>query len=248
MENGKKKVWITYGEDCPELLWDDIHKIKIDGTAFRKNNLRIAEIEEKMEEIEECDTVEYRKSVLNVVLIYEYFCNGSKGNSLSALCEAEALLESPSPVGVLSKLVTDIKVVLQHIVLACRAYVQFYSRKLCEVEHTDSKITFHATTLMEYGYKDNIAEMLHVRKGLSLDPNQGECHFLVGRCLGKVRHINFIFQMPAREELKELEEAMNKNPENVHYVIYLSQAYRERVRLVFLVSSTSVEMCQIMQQ
>jgi hypothetical protein len=59
-----------------------------------------------------------------------------------------------------------------------------------------------------------------------LDPQQGEWHFLYGKCLGRVRRIDNFNEIPAQDELKALEKAveMTKNPS---YIIFLAQAYRE---------------------
>jgi tetratricopeptide (TPR) repeat protein len=70
------------------------------------------------------------------------------------------------------------------------------------------------------------AALEYIKKALEMDPKQGEWHFLLGKCLGRIRRIDTFNEIPPQEELKALENAagMTKNPS---YIIFLAQAYRE---------------------
>jgi hypothetical protein len=68
--------------------------------------------------------------------------------------------------------------------------------------------------------------MEYIKKALELDTKQGEWHFLLGKCLGRIRRIEKYNEIPPQDELKALEKAaeMTKNPS---YMIILAQSYRE---------------------
>jgi tetratricopeptide (TPR) repeat protein len=72
----------------------------------------------------------------------------------------------------------------------------------------------------------------YIKKALELDPQQGEWHFLYGKSLGRLRRIDSFNVIPAHEELKALEKAVEitKSPS---YIIFLAQAYREAAFRVY---------------
>jgi hypothetical protein len=76
------------------------------------------------------------------------------------------------------------------------------------------------------------AAVEYIKNALELDPQQGEWHFLFGKCLGRIRRIDNYNEIPPQRELKALENAaeMTKNPS---YIIFLAEAYREASFRVF---------------
>jgi hypothetical protein len=82
--------------------------------------------------------------------------------------------------------------------------------------------------------------MEYVKKALELDPKQGEWHFLLGKCLGRLRRIDTYNEIPQQEELKALENAaeMTTNPS---YMIFLAQAYREAAFRLFSFHRNNLE-------
>jgi tetratricopeptide (TPR) repeat protein len=72
----------------------------------------------------------------------------------------------------------------------------------------------------------------YIEKALELDPQQGEWHFLYGKCLGRIRRIDNFNAIPSQKELKALEDAA-KMTKNASYIIFLAQAYRETSFRVF---------------
>jgi tetratricopeptide (TPR) repeat protein len=70
------------------------------------------------------------------------------------------------------------------------------------------------------------AAMEYIKKALELDPKQGEWHFLLGKCLGRIRRIDKFNEIPPVDELKALENAVEMT-KNASHIIFLAQAYRE---------------------
>ena len=70
------------------------------------------------------------------------------------------------------------------------------------------------------------AAIEYSKKAVELDPQQGEWHFLFGKSLGRIRRVESYLEIPAHEEIKALEKAveLTKNPS---FIIFLAQAYRE---------------------
>lgn len=69
---------------------------------------------------------------------------------------------------------------------------------------------------------------------MELDPQQGEWHFLFGKSLGRIRRVESYTEIPAEEEIKALEKAVELT-NNPSFIIFLAQAFRE---LSFRVYST----------
>ena len=70
------------------------------------------------------------------------------------------------------------------------------------------------------------AAIEYSKKALELDPQQGEWHFLFGKSLGRIRRVESFMEIPAQEEIKALEKAveLTRNPS---FIIFLAQVYRE---------------------
>ncbi|XP_063240187.1 uncharacterized protein LOC134541002 [Bacillus rossius redtenbacheri] len=240
---------------CP-FTWDDVLEIQREDKGTDKCKARLSQIEEKLEEIAEPDSFQYRKLVLNVVLVYERFADGDPGGALAVQRETEALLSSWSPRAgdALGRLVEGSGDALRHVVLACRAHLQFRSRVLREAGRTLAGIVpferlddpcraavsgLRAAVLMEFGYRGNVAALKHAEAAVAMDPDQGEWHFVLGKCLGRLRRIDHSFQIPDKLELKSLEEAvrLTKHPP---YIVFLAQAYRETAFKVFSETRHSV--------
>ncbi|KAJ8866121.1 hypothetical protein PR048_033645 [Dryococelus australis] len=231
---------------CP-FSWDDLKEIVNYDKTADKHKARIAQTEKKLETLHRAEFL-YTGLILNIVLVYEHFCDGDTGSSLAVLCATEALLKSSSSPGQFSsKLVADNKDALWYVVLACRAYLYFYSRNFCEVGRTLMKIkkfddlnnackagilVVRVEVLIEYGHEGDVASIKHMEAALSLDPNQAEWHFFLGKCLRKLRRLDYSLNRPAKEELKAFEEAY-KIAKHPVYAVFLAQAYIETACSVF---------------
>lgn len=84
------------------------------------------------------------------------------------------------------------------------------------------------------------AAMEYIEKALELDPQQGEWHFLYGKCLGRIRRIDNFNEIPSQKELKALENAARMT-KNASYIIFLAQAYRETSFRVFSIHRNDLE-------
>lgn len=74
--------------------------------------------------------------------------------------------------------------------------------------------------------------MEYIEKALELDPQQGEWHFLYGKCIGRNRRVDNFNAIPSQKELKALENAVDMT-KNASYIIFLAQVYRETSFRVF---------------
>nr|CAD7404466.1 unnamed protein product [Timema cristinae] len=220
----------------------------------------ICMFEDRQLNTEDGDTFQWCKFVLNLVLSYEYYHNTELTKSMEKLLDNERLLSTFTSKGVLEMFYLTTKEALYHVVYASLAYLHFNSHDVSVTKNMLSRITreedmddrckaalsgIHAACLMEYGYSGSISAMKYLKMAVSLDPCQGEWKFLLGKCLGRIRHINNLWEVPSMEEFRALEEAveMTKNPS---YILFLAQTYVEAASNLFLQNDNLGSMNQSM--
>jgi len=212
------------------------------------HDFAIFRINEKIEEIEE-DTFQWRKFILMLVLCYEHFCKGDTALSWAKQRICEQILDPSEPKGEYESFFYATKNALLHIMNSCKCHLLFETGVLNEARHTFQKVFkfeemdnpcraaiwgIRAAVSMEYGYAGTKAAIEYSKKALELDPQQGEWHFLFGKSLGRIRRVESYTEIPAEEEIKALEKAVELT-NNPSFIIFLAQAFRE---LSFRVYST----------
>ncbi|XP_069673976.1 uncharacterized protein [Periplaneta americana] len=202
---------------------------------------------EKLEEIEEEGAFPWRTFTLTLLICYEYYCKNSYAESLEKQKICEKIITSKDSKGSYENFFQSTKDALRHVISSCKCHIYFATGRKSEVKQLLQSVQkfadmdsackaavwgIRAAVAMEYGYEGNKSAVEHIEKALQLDPQQGEWHFLHGKCLGRIRRIDNYNEIPTKTELKALEKAVEitRNPS---YIIFLAQAYREAAFRVF---------------
>ncbi|KAJ4431486.1 hypothetical protein ANN_20084 [Periplaneta americana] len=180
---------------------------------------------EKLEEIEEEGAFPWRTFTLTLLICYEYYCKNSYAESLEKQKICEKLSHQ--------------KIQKDHMKISFNQQkmpfvMSFPLANVTYILQQDAKVKLNSCFKVCKNLQTWIAHSAveHIEKALQLDPQQGEWHFLHGKCLGRIRRIDNYNEIPTKTELKALEKAVEitRNPS---YIIFLAQAYREAAFRVF---------------
>ncbi|XP_023714388.1 uncharacterized protein LOC111868185 isoform X2 [Cryptotermes secundus] len=207
----------------------------------------ITRLSEKIEEIVEEGAFQWRTFTLLLIICYENFRKGDITEAWDKQRECEKYLNPSDSKGIYESFFLATKDALFHVIYACKCHLFFESgvlnearqtlHSVCKFEEMDNSCKaaiwgVRAVVSMEYGYQGTKAAVEYIEKALELDPEQGEWHFLYGKCLGRIRRIYNFNEIPPQKELKALENAAQMT-KNASYIIFLAQAYREASFRVF---------------
>ncbi|XP_066999329.2 uncharacterized protein [Anabrus simplex] len=220
--------------DCP-FTWFSSETFPLDSP-----DVTINRCEEKAEEIME-DELDWRVFILNMVLCHEYTRKNLIGDAFAKHRLLDNYIKKSEEVD--KNNTNDVHVsisALKQLVLSCRCFLECKSKLIGDAKATLMKIktidldekdqgTIWGTrgaVYMEYGYYGTKAAVDFIENALQLNADQAEWHFLLGKCLGRIRRIDNFNAPPENRELTALEKAIDYS-ERVPYMIFLAQAYRE---------------------
>lgn len=93
-------------------------------------------------------------------------------------------------------------------------------------------IGLRAVFYSEYGICGSKMGYKFATQANDMDPKESLWYFLKGKYLGRIRRVEKPFDIPTREEIQMLEEAM-KLEQCAAYTVFTAQLYRETANRVF---------------
>ncbi|PSN53006.1 hypothetical protein C0J52_01137 [Blattella germanica] len=196
---------------------------------------------EKMKEVKDDDMFQWRHFTLSLILCFEYYRQGEISTAWEKLCECEKTINSIDSKGMYEEFYQSTMDALLHVVLASKCHLLIKEGKLSELEGVLEKIVkadnmdqscraalcgIKAAVSMEYGHEGTKNAFDYAKKASELEESEAEWHFLIGKCHGRIRRVEYYNEIPKPEELKSLERAVQLR-ESPSYIIFLAQSYRE---------------------
>ncbi|XP_069673933.1 uncharacterized protein [Periplaneta americana] len=233
--------------ECP-INWAEEQPIEEDPDTIIYIKL------EKIEEIEEEREFPWSTFNMKLVLCHQYCRKESYSKALEALKFCEEVITCTDSKGIYEDFYNATKNGLFHVVLSSKCYICFKMGRLSEVKQLLGRIDKYESmdnackaaiwgvrgaVSMECGYEGTTASVGYLEKALDLDPKQGEWMFLLGKCLSRIRHLEYYCEIPTKE-LTLLEKAV-KITQNASYMVFLAQAYREAAFRIFLANRKNMD-------
>lgn len=93
-------------------------------------------------------------------------------------------------------------------------------------------IAINASVMMEYGIK-SVRQARHlIEKAIALDPDNVHWHFLKGKILLRIRHVDHPYELPSSEELEEFKLCYKDN-EQPMYMVFAAETFRDMACSLF---------------
>lgn len=231
-------------EDTPRISKEDLEELECPFTWEPSHvppedtpDEMIRKISEKLEETKEGDKLSWRQFVSIRALCYEYYRKKNLKKALEQCEECEHILKE----SIDNEAFKSLPNAAEHVLLASKVFVLNAVGKISKARSLLKEIVAYedlstaeqagiwgikASLHMEYGYKGTKEAIGFSKMSISLNPREGHWHFLLGKCLGRIRRIESRLDIPSNEELDALETAVELDP-NPKYIIFTAEAYME---------------------
>lgn len=181
---------------------------------------------------------QWRKFVFTTSLSFYYFKVDKKDQAWQTVEKAYAIIDAE---GIRDSFYESIKASLFHIILAMKARYYFDDGEYFNaqevvqmIKRRESMSNIEKAGLLglkvsifnEYGPDSSAFVVDDIREAVSLNPEEAEWHFLLGKVLRRLRKLGTFFEIPEKEEICALENAYSKK-KCPAYAIFCATSYKE---------------------
>uniref|UniRef100_A0A1B6F7Y5 Uncharacterized protein n=1 Tax=Cuerna arida TaxID=1464854 RepID=A0A1B6F7Y5_9HEMI len=238
LEEKIEKIKLCLDKSQSPFMWKPKQAKPVD-----EPRIIIDRLEKKDKEISGEYTFKWRSFILHLIISYELFRAKEVTQALEKLKDLQNILTKQTNSASEEWLFISIKDALWHVITASKAFLLLNNNLIDEAYKLISEIQpiftmkraskagihgIRAAVFMEYGHRGNLIGLTEAMKAVEIDRTNGEWHFLVGKCMGRIRRVSQCFELVDPLEVKSFNEAINLDKINANYKVYLAQALRER--------------------
>uniref|UniRef100_A0A1B6MKH9 Uncharacterized protein n=1 Tax=Graphocephala atropunctata TaxID=36148 RepID=A0A1B6MKH9_9HEMI len=213
------------------------------GKPVDEPRIAIIRLQKKDKEIRDVNTFKWRNFILQLVISYELFKEKEISQALEKLEDLKKNLAMKANSTSEGWLFISIENALWHVITASKAFLLLENNLIDEAYKLISEIQpvhtmkrasqagihgIRAAVFMEYGHRGNVKGLGEAMKAVEIDRTNGEWHFLLGKCMGRIRRVSKCYELVDPLEVKAFNTAVNLDKINAHYKVYLAQTIRER--------------------